>query len=100
MTSALRYMETEPISVLVTDIMMPAGDEFPSVDSAETGFVFVAKVRRKFPKTSVICLSVIGDQKKINELKRTSVLYLRKGETPLSTAASLIESKATGRYTA
>ena len=100
MSSAMSYMEEEQVAVLVTDIMMPAGDDFPDVDSSETGFVFVRKVRKAFPSTSVICLSVIGDQKKINDLKRSNVLYLRKGETPLSTAASLIESKATGRYSA
>ncbi len=96
MSEAWDYLENNKVTVLVTDIMMPAGDSFPDIDSSETGFHFVRKVRKSFPDTSIICLSVIGDQKKINELKRIGVLYLRKGETPLSTAAKLIESKATG----
>lgn len=96
MTSALEYLESHDVSVLVSDIMMPSGDAFPQVDSSETGFHLVAEVRRRFPNISAICLSVIGDQTKIQGLKRQGVLYLRKGETPLDTAARLIESKATG----
>ncbi|HKZ40259.1 MAG TPA: response regulator [Candidatus Hodarchaeales archaeon] len=96
MTEALHFLETNEVSVLVSDIMMPAGDDYPEIDSSETGFHFVANVRKKFPDVAIICLSVIGDQAKIRTLKRQGVLYLRKGETPLDTAAGLIESKATG----
>ncbi len=98
MSSALEYIELNKVSVLVTDIMMPAGDSFPGVDSSETGFYFVSLVRKKWPEISIICLSVIGDQNKINKLKKQNVLYLRKGETPLGTAVNLIESKARGIY--
>ncbi len=98
MTSALNYIAEQSIDALVTDIMMPAGEDFPEIDSSETGFHFVRKVRKDFPSIGVVCLSVIGDQSKINELKKLNVLYLRKGETPLASAAKLIESKATGKY--
>jgi DNA-binding NarL/FixJ family response regulator len=97
-TSAWRYLISNPVSALITDIMMPAGEEFEDVDSSETGYVFVDKVRQKFPRLSIICLSVIGDQNKIRALKKKGVLYLRKGETSLKTAVRLVESKATGLY--
>jgi DNA-binding NarL/FixJ family response regulator len=97
-TSAWLYLVSHPVSALVTDIMMPAGEEFENVDSSETGYVFIDRVRQKFPRLSIICLSVIGDQKKINALKRKGVQYLRKGETPLNAAVRLVESKATGLY--
>ena len=96
MTEALQFLEKENVSALVSDIMMPSGDAFPDIDSSETGFHFVAKVRQQFPHIGVICLSVIGDQSKIINLKKMGVQYLRKGETPYDTAARLIESKATG----
>lgn len=96
MTDGLNYIKNHNVSLLVTDIMMPAGKDFPNIDSSETGFHFVEKIRKEFPEISIICLSVIGNQKKINELKNKGILYLRKGETPLSTAANLIESKVTG----
>jgi DNA-binding NarL/FixJ family response regulator len=94
----MEYLRNHKVSVLVSDIMMPSGDAFSEIDSSETGLHLVAKVRREFPDVSVICLSVIGDQSKIQKLKKQGVLYLRKGETPLDTAARLIESKATGSY--
>jgi CheY-like chemotaxis protein len=96
--SALQFLAKNEVSVLVTDIMMPAGAGGPAVDSAEAGFAFVAEVHGKWPHLSIICLSVIGDQKKIRALKKEGVLYLRKGETPLQTAVSLIASKATKTY--
>ena len=98
-TSGWRYLDEEIVSVLVTDIMMPPGELFAEFDSSEVGLRFVDKVRSEFPVLPIICLSVIGDQEKINKLKRKRVLYLRKGETPLIKAAELIESKARGYST-
>lgn len=96
MSSAIDFLRTRKVAVLVSDIMMPSGEMFPNIDSSETGFHFVRKVRDEFSEVAVICLSVIGDQGRIQELKKQGVLYLRKGETPLDTAARMIESKATG----
>lgn len=96
MTEALEFLKKENVSALVSDIMMPSGDSFPEIHSSETGFHFVYKVREQFPNIGIICLSVIGDQSKIINLKKRGIQYLRKGETPLDTAARLIESKATG----
>ncbi|MCK9374754.1 MAG: response regulator [Syntrophobacterales bacterium] len=96
MTEALDFLKKENVSALVSDIMMPSGDSFPEIDSSETGFHFVYKVREQFPNIGIICLSVIGDQSKIIDLKTRGIQYLRKGETSLDKAARLIESKATG----
>jgi DNA-binding NarL/FixJ family response regulator len=96
MTSALHILSQENVSVVVSDIMMPGGEDFPDIDSSQTGFQLANTIRETFPNVRVICLSVIGDQERIQALKRRGILYLRKGETPLNTAASLIESKATG----
>jgi DNA-binding response OmpR family regulator len=97
LTEGWKFLENNSVDVLVTDIMMPAGPGFPSVDSSSAGFYFVRKVRESRPKVNIICLSVIADVEKIEELKRQNILYLRKGETPLDTARKLIESKATGK---
>lgn len=96
MSSAIAFLKKEKVSVIVSDIMMPAGEDFPEIDSTVTGFYFVSRIRKDYPDIRIICLSVIGDQSKIQELKGKGVLYLRKGETPLDKAASLIASKATG----
>ena len=98
MSSAIDYLKTNDVAVIVTDIMMYGGKEFPDIDSSEVGFHFVAKLRKEWPEVAVVCLSVIGDQEKILSLKRQRVLYLRKGETPLENAVKLIQGKATGTY--
>jgi CheY-like chemotaxis protein len=96
-SEAWQVLEERSVDVVVTDIMMPGGDLFADVDSAEAGFHFVRKLRQQYPRLPIICLSVIGDTEKIEGLKRQNILYLRKGETPLDTALKLIVSKATGR---
>jgi len=100
MTEGLAYLEKNTVAVLITDIMMPAGSRFPEIDSQITGFRFVSMIREKYKDISIVCLSVIGDQDKIEWLKNQNAVYLRKGETPLSTAVKLIVSKATGTYSA
>ena len=96
-SEAMKYLqENDDISLIVTDIMMPSGELYKDIDSSNAGFFFVDEVLKKYPGIPMICLSVIGDQKKINMLKRKGVLYLRKGETPLNTAIELIESRIRG----
>jgi DNA-binding NarL/FixJ family response regulator len=97
-SSAWQYVLTNDVSALITDVMMPPGDEFNDIDSSEAGFFLIEKIREKFPRMSIICNSVVGDQAKIQKLKRSGVQFLRKGETPLNTALRLVESKATGLY--
>jgi CheY-like chemotaxis protein len=96
MSEAWKALEEKSVDVVVTDVMMPAGEGFLDKDSSTTGFRFVKMIRQKYNRLPIICLSVIADSEKIASLKRQNVLYLRKGETPLETARKLIESKATG----
>jgi DNA-binding NarL/FixJ family response regulator len=97
MSAAVTALEQNNIAVLVTDIMMPPGPRFPKIDSAEAGFHFIDYVKKNWPNLPVICLSVIGDQAKIKRLTARGVRYLRKGETPLSTAVDVVTAVATGR---
>lgn len=99
MSMALRYLESNSVTVLVTDIMMPPGCDFPNIDSSETGFHFISMVKRRWPGLPVICLSVIGDNAKIKSLMRQNVRFLRKGETPLETAVKVIKNAAFGSVT-
>jgi CheY-like chemotaxis protein len=96
MTSALEFLKNNQVSVVVTDIMMPAGKDFPEVDSQETGFFFVKKLKTEMPEIRIICLSVIGDEAKIRSLRGLRIDYLRKGEVPLSTVIQSIEREAEG----
>ena len=97
MTDGMTALQENQVNVLVTDIMMPAGERFPAVDISETGFHFIEVALRAFPRMPIVCLSVIADSEKIKLLNRRGIRYLRKGETPLSTAVEVITSAATGR---
>jgi CheY-like chemotaxis protein len=94
MTAALEILSTNEIAVVVTDIMMPAGKDFPNIDSQETGFHLIKKLRAEQPQTAIVCLSVIGNESKIRPLRSMRIDYLRKGEVPLSTAIQTIERAA------
>ena len=99
MSSAFRLLDQEKFEVIVTDIMMSAGPDFPNIESSRTGIEFIKMLktlRNKYQNMQIICLSVIGEQQIINDLKKRGVLYLRKGETSLDVASKLIESKAKG----
>jgi DNA-binding NarL/FixJ family response regulator len=97
MTDGVRALQKNEVSALVTDIMMPPGDQFKKVDANEAGFTFIEYVQDHWPRLPIVCLSVIADQAKIRLLTRRGVRYLRKGETPLSTAVEIITAVAEGR---
>jgi CheY-like chemotaxis protein len=96
-TEAVQVIRSRKIRALVTDIMMPGGEDFPDVDSSDAGSHLIRLARSVSRDIPIVCLSVIGDQKKINSLTRQGIRYLRKGETPLSTAVEVVTAVATGR---
>ena len=69
-TAAVEIMAYRNIAVAVVDVMMPAGKDFPLVDSQEAGFHLVKKLRSSWPGVAIVCLSVIGDASKIDALRR------------------------------
>jgi CheY-like chemotaxis protein len=94
MTTALEMLEVHQVAVVVTDIMMPAGSKFPDIDSQETGFHLIQKLKKDHPQIAVVCLSVIGDEAKIRPLRAMRIDYLRKGEVTLATVVQTIERAA------
>jgi CheY-like chemotaxis protein len=97
MSSALELLSKAEVSVVVTDIMMPPGNDFPEIDSHETGFHLINRVRAKWPDIPIVCLSVIGDESKLRPLRNSKVNYLRKGEVPLVSVVETIERAAERR---
>lgn len=96
-TEAMQAVRSNKVRALVTDIMMPGGVDYPEIDSSAAGFHLIKLVRAGWREIPIVCLSVIGDQKKINSLTKQGIRYLRKGETPLSTAVEIVTAVATGR---
>lgn len=97
MTEGVEALQKHDVSAVVTDVMMPPGPSFSNVDANECGFQFIEHVQNNWPRLPIVCLSVIADQAKIRFLTRRRVRYLRKGETPLSTAVDVITAVAEGR---
>ena len=97
MSEGVMALQLQEVSALVTDIMMPPGPLFPKVDADESGFHFIEHVQEHWPRLPIVCLSVIADQAKIRLLEKRGVRYLRKGETPLSTAVEVVTAVAEGR---
>jgi CheY-like chemotaxis protein len=97
MTEGIEALQKYDVSAVVTDVMMPPGPLFPHIDANECGFQFIEHVQQNWPRLPIVCLSVIADQAKIRFLAKRRVRYLRKGETPLSTAVEVITSVAQGR---
>jgi len=97
MTEGIEALQKHDLSAVVTDVMMPPGPSFSHVDANECGFQFIEHVQENWPRLPIVCLSVIADQAKIRFLARRRVRYLRKGETPLSTAVEVITAVAEGR---
>jgi CheY-like chemotaxis protein len=97
-TQALRILNSRKIDVLVTDVMMPAGEDLAGIDSSVAGHALIERVRRRFHNVGIVCLSVIRDHRRIKDLKRQNVLFFSKGEISLETAKRLIYAKLTGRY--
>jgi len=79
MSSAFKLLVQEKFQVVVSDIMMPPGSDFPNIESSRTGIEFIKMLRNKYPNMQIICLSVIGDQQIISDLKKRGVRC-----TPLS----------------
>jgi DNA-binding NarL/FixJ family response regulator len=98
MTEGIKALQRYDVSAVITDVMMPPGPSFAHVDANECGFHFIEYVQEHWPRLPIVCLSVIADQAKIRFLARRRVQYLRKGETPLSTAVEVIMAVAEGRY--
>jgi len=97
MTAGVKQLQRHDVAAIVTDVMMPPGEMFSHVDAQECGIHFIEHIQEHWPRTPIVCLSVIADQAKIRFLTRKGVRYLRKGETPLSTAVEVITAVAEGR---
>ena len=78
--------------------MMSPGMDYPGSDPQKGGFVAMDEILRRYPRQSIICLSVLSDQNEIDKLKAKNVLFLRKAETSLRKAWQIIEYKLTGIY--
>lgn len=95
---ALRVLKNERVDLATVDIMMPPGHSLESqAMSHRTGVVLCRTIRKLYPHTDIICISVVTDRDTIKEIESQNIRFFRKGEVPLRTILDIITTRLLGR---
>ena len=95
---ALRILKNERVDLATVDIMMPPGHSLESqAKSDRTGVVLCRTIKKLYPQTAIICISVVTDRETIKEIEGHNIRFLRKGEVPLRTVLDHITTKLLGK---
>lgn len=96
---ALRILKNERVDLATVDIMMPPGRslESPAIRSNRTGVILCRTIRKLYPHTDIICISVVIDRDTIKEIEDQNIRFFSKGEVPLRTVLDHITTKLLGR---
>jgi DNA-binding response OmpR family regulator len=95
---ALRILKHERVDLATVDIMMPPGRSLKSqARSSRTGVVLCRTIKKLYPRTAIICISVVTDRDTIKEIESQNIRFFRKGEVPLRTVLDSITTKLLGR---
>lgn len=91
---AMRILKNEQVDLATVDIMMPPGRSLESqAKSHRTGVVLCRTIRKLYPHTDIICISVVTDRDTIKEIESQNIRFFRKGEVPLRTVLNAITTK-------
>jgi len=98
---ALRVLKKELVDLATVDIMMPPGRSLElkvkhSI-SHRTGVILCRTIKKRFPRTYVICISVVTDRDTVKEIENLNIRFFRKGEVPLRTILNIITNRLLGR---
>lgn len=95
---ALSILRNERVDLATVDIMMPPGRSLESkVPSYMTGVILCRTIKKHYPHTQVICISVVTDRNIIDEIERQKIQFFRKGEVSLRAILNVISTKLRGR---
>ncbi len=95
---ALRVLKNERVDLATVDIMMPPGRSLESqARSYRTGVILCRTIKKLYPRTSVICISIVTDRDTIKEIESQNIRFFPKGEVPLRTVLNAITTKLLGR---
>jgi len=95
---ALRILKNERVDLATVDIMMPPGRSLKSkAPSYMTGVILCRTIKKYYPNTHMICISVVTDRDTIKAIQSQNIQFLRKGEVPLRTVLDIINTKLYGR---
>jgi len=92
--AALNILRTTHIDLMTIDIMLSPGKGLEGViGSQNAGYHLCRQVAKSYPTIPAFCLSVVNDGEMIDKIQRLGISFLRKGETPLRTVLSIINSR-------
>jgi DNA-binding response OmpR family regulator len=92
--TALNTLRSTQVDLVTIDVMLSPGQGLEGViESKNAGFHLCRQVARSYPKLPAYCLSVVNDASTIDKIQRLGIRFLRKGETPLRTVLSIIQSR-------
>lgn len=92
--TALKTLRTTQVDLITIDIMLSPGQELEGViKSQNAGYHLCRQVAKSYPNLPAYCLSVVNDPVTIETIRGWGIGFLRKGETPLRTVLSIINSR-------
>lgn len=92
--TALNTLRANQIDLITIDIMLSPGKGLEGViESQNAGYHLCRQVAKSYPTLPAYCLSVVNDSVTIDKIRGFGIGFLRKGETPLRTVLSIINSR-------
>jgi CheY-like chemotaxis protein len=96
-STALEILRREAVDLVTVDIMLSPGATLDGkVDPQRAGIYLCEYLATNYPSIPAFCLSVVSDHATITQIQSFGIRFLRKGETPLRTVLSMIQSRVTG----
>jgi DNA-binding NarL/FixJ family response regulator len=93
--TALNLLAKYHFDLVTIDIMLDPGPS-NKVESTETGLFLCREIRRLYPRLDAFCISVFSDRDIIRQVQSLRIRFLSKGDTPLRTVLSMLNSRLTG----
>jgi DNA-binding NarL/FixJ family response regulator len=98
--SAIRCAQTEKdrISVIILDIMIPPGERYRNIDTADglkTGVFLYTDLRQMCPGTPIVVLTNVTDSETLNELRKLGADVKRKADVLPSTLRQIVRTLIT-----
>jgi len=92
--TALNTLRANQVDLITIDIMLSPGKGLEGVIESQNAWYHLCRqVAKRYPALPAYCLSVVNDPATIDKIRALGIGFLRKGETPLRTVLSIINSR-------
>ncbi len=95
---ALLILKHHSVDLATIDIMLPPGRSLEAqAPSSITGVVLCRTIKKLYPRTDLISISVVTDREIIKQIESQGIRFFKKGEVPLRTVLNTITTRLLGR---